>query len=175
MWIWLDSSNNVQWYTTKNIITTCELTNMALFPITRKLFIVRQCWIDAKLLVTCTSDKCTSFTMNIYYTYYHAFSYELWITEILFHTIFSHSCTFKCECAGARAHVYITRSFRHIHIHIRIYRVFCKGWYKAVSTGKRDDWLCKNKLKISLNETLLLKNRKGKMFLNTTDILWVRF
>lgn len=83
---------------------------------------------------------------------------------MLFHTIFSHSCTFKYECA--RAHVL------HVHSDIYTYLYAFTGYsVKDGTTGKRDDWLCKNKLKTSRNEMLLKSRKEKKMFLITTDVL----
>ena len=61
----------------------------------------------------------------------------------------------------ARAHVL------HVHSDIYTYLYAFTGYsVKDGTTGKRDDWLCKNKLKTSRNEMLLLKSRREKkMFL----------
>ena len=65
----------------------------------------------------------------------------------------------------------------HVHSDIYTYLYAFTGYsVKDGTTGKRDDWLCKNKLKTSRNEMLLLKSRKEKKNVSyTTDVVRVRF
>lgn len=77
-------------------------------------------------------------------------------------TSYFHTIVHLNKSVRARARTYL-----YMFIQIYTYTYAFTGYsVKDGTTVERNDWLCKNKLKTSLNETLLLKkSRKEKCFL----------